>query len=365
MSKNTNLHKAKSEKNDEFYTQLHDIENEIKHYRDHFKGKSVYCNCDDPTISNFTHYFYQNFDKLGLKRLMTTCYKSRDIFSFSNHDSENGATATYTEYTGFELKPKWRALKGDGDFRSRECSTLLMAADIVVTNPPFSLFREYVAQLMEYEKKFIIIEGDFVLDPFCGCATTPVAAERLNRKWVGMDIWDGAGDIVLQRLSKEALVQDGDIPSDMFAHTVHVKTDPPIRTDDAEYAAPELRLRAQRVPEKWERLTHKQIVSHLADAQCKNPTENGIICAGCGRVLELEFMQLDHIMPRIDGGENNITNRILLCGPCNRRKGAKFTLNGLIKENKKKSIDWMKDESLAKKARESARGKSELVRLDG
>ncbi|MCY3834321.1 MAG: adenine-specific methyltransferase EcoRI family protein [Chloroflexi bacterium] len=154
MSQNRNLHKAKSNKKDEFYTQLSDIENELRHYRDHFQGKVVYCNCDDPTVSNFYRYFQLNFEFLGLKRLITTCYKSKQADMFSQHDTEQ---AIGVEYAGGE--PQVFQLKGDGDFRSSECIELLKQADIVVTNPPFSLFREYVPQLVEYDKKFIII-GD-------------------------------------------------------------------------------------------------------------------------------------------------------------------------------------------------------------
>ncbi len=152
MSANRNLHSAKSKKKDEFYTQLADIENELKYYRDHFRDKVVYCNCDDPTVSNFTRYFTLNFDFLGLKRLITTCYKNQQMDLFSQHDKES---AVGLEYTGGE--PDVFHLKGDGDFRSSECIQLLKQADIVVTNPPFSLFREYVAQLIKYEKKFLII----------------------------------------------------------------------------------------------------------------------------------------------------------------------------------------------------------------
>ena len=162
QSQNKNLHKAKKEKNDEFYTQLIDIENELKHYKDHFRGKTVLCNCDDPRISNFFHYFSYNFEHLGLKKLITTCYKNQEVDLFSTKQSER---AIYLEYDGNkhggtvpkveEIGVKW--FKGDGDFRSAECIELLKQADIIVTNPPFSLFREYVSQLVEYDKKFIII----------------------------------------------------------------------------------------------------------------------------------------------------------------------------------------------------------------
>jgi hypothetical protein len=162
QSSNTNLHKAKNNKKDEFYTQLSDIENELRHYKDHFKDKVVYCNCDDPRVSNFFHYFSYNFEHLGLKKLIATCYKNYDVDLFSTHDSEQ---AVYLEYVGDKngnsvpdaneigVKP----LQGDGDFRSAESIELLKQADIVVTNPPFSLFREYVAQLIQYNKKFVLI----------------------------------------------------------------------------------------------------------------------------------------------------------------------------------------------------------------
>ena len=154
MAGNENLHAANRAKQDEFYTQLSDIEKELKHYRKHFRGKTVYCNCDDPTISNFFLYFRLNFEKLGLKRLITTCYKNRQTDIFSSHNME---AAAGVEYVGNETEPAVFQLKEDGDFRSHECIELLKQADIVVTNPPFSLFREYIAQLVEHGKKFVVI----------------------------------------------------------------------------------------------------------------------------------------------------------------------------------------------------------------
>ncbi len=159
---NYNLKKAKAAQKDEFYTQLPDIERELGHYKEHFKGKVVFCNCDDPWVSNFFYYFSYNFEHLGLKKLITTCYKNQQVDLFSQNDSEK---AIYLEYTGDKNKNRVpdlseigvKHLKGDGDFRSPECIKLLKQADIIVTNPPFSLFREYVAQLFEYDKKFIII----------------------------------------------------------------------------------------------------------------------------------------------------------------------------------------------------------------
>ncbi len=162
MAGNKNLHEANKAKKDEFYTQLVDIENELKHYKEHFKGKTVLCNCDDPRVSNFFHYFSYNFEKLGLKRLITTCYKSQNRDLFSTNDSEKAIWLEYFGDRNGNLVPDPEEIginyfNGDGDFRSQECIELLKQADIVVTNPPFSLFREYVAQLMKYEKKFVII----------------------------------------------------------------------------------------------------------------------------------------------------------------------------------------------------------------
>lgn len=161
-NKNKFLHKANKSKNDEFYTQLSDIEKEMRHYKMQFKDKVVFCNCDDPRVSNFFHYFSYNFEQLGLKKLIATCYKNQNMDLFSENKSEQ---AIYLEYTGDKNgdnipNPEEigiKNLKGDGDFRSKECIELLKEADIIVTNPPFSLFREYIAQLFEYDKNFIII----------------------------------------------------------------------------------------------------------------------------------------------------------------------------------------------------------------
>ena len=159
---NKQLTGAKKAKKDEFYTQLADIEVELKHYREHFKGKTVLCNCDDPRMSQFFYYFVLKFHALGLKKLITTCYKNQDPDLFSESTSEQAVYLVYKgEYIGKPPDPDIAGLvcplQGDGDFRSKECIAFLEEADIVVTNPPFSLFREYVAQLIKYDKKFIII----------------------------------------------------------------------------------------------------------------------------------------------------------------------------------------------------------------
>ena len=151
-NKNTNLRNAKNAKNDEFYTQLSDIEKEMAHYKDFFKGKIVYCNCDDARESNFFKFFSNNFESLGLKKLITTGYKAegKGVKLVYEGDKNGNFMVDDAEVVVTELE-------GNGDFRSEECIELLKECDVVVTNPPFSLFREYVAQLMEYGKKFIIV----------------------------------------------------------------------------------------------------------------------------------------------------------------------------------------------------------------
>lgn len=180
---NSRLTNAKKGKNDEFYTQLTDIEKELRYYRKHFKGKTILCNCDDPFESNFFKYFVLNFNRLGLKKLMATCYATSSISNqelslskvLGNDKTKEGrpykavVTKIYdaTGDGGIDMldvaelfkmgENELTELKEDGDFRSDECLELLKEADIVVTNPPFSLFRDYVATLVEHDKKFIII----------------------------------------------------------------------------------------------------------------------------------------------------------------------------------------------------------------
>lgn len=150
--KNSNLHAAKTAKNDEFYTRLEDIENELKHYKSFFKGKTVYCNCDDPKESNFFKFFSMNFENYGLKKLITTGYNENGhgyLYIYEG-DSNGNRMVDDNEIQVVELQ-------GNGDFRSEECIQYLKESDVVVTNEPFSLFREYVKQLMDYGKKFLII----------------------------------------------------------------------------------------------------------------------------------------------------------------------------------------------------------------
>ena len=154
QASNILLKKAKKSKNDEFYTQLCDIEREIQYYPNSFRGKVVYCNCDDPRNSNFFRYFHDNFHKLGLRKLIASCYKEQSTNLFNQPVNEQ---AFYCEYDGTDKSCHLIPLKENGDFRSAECVNLLRQSDIIVTNPPFSLFREFVSQIVKNEKQFLLI----------------------------------------------------------------------------------------------------------------------------------------------------------------------------------------------------------------
>ena len=185
------LSEARRAKKDEFYTQLADINNELQHYTSHFKGKTVLCNCDDPRVSNFFKYFSLNFKTLGLKRLIATCYKNQQPDLFSQNKSEKAVYIIYDGGMNGNRMPDpdemdIQYLQGNGDFRSKECIELLEQADIVCTNPPFSLFREYVAQLMKYEKKFLIIGN---LNAVTYKDVFPLIKE--GKMWLGASIHSG------------------------------------------------------------------------------------------------------------------------------------------------------------------------------
>lgn len=207
-SSNKNLKSASKAKKDEFYTQLSDIERELKHYKEHFKNKIVYCNCDDPRISNFFHYFSYNFEKLGLKKLITTCYKNQQVDLFSQNKSEK---AIYLEYKGDKNENNVpdieeigiKHLKSNGDFCNEESIELLKQADIIVTNPPFSLFRKYVAQLIKYNKKFVIIGHQNAIsykDIF--------KLIKENKIWLGYGFKGGAGHFINPHYEDYATASD-------------------------------------------------------------------------------------------------------------------------------------------------------------
>lgn len=216
MAGNSDLKKANKAKKDEFYTQLADIEIEMKHYRKHFKDKVVFCNCDDPYESNFFKYFAMNFNFLGIKKLVATCYMGSpvvgeqfeqlsifdilpseettpkrfpykiEITEVIDINRDGAVDLTDVEYLLRNKKNSLSLLDGDGDFRSPECVEILKQADIVVTNPPFSLFREFVAQLVEYNKRFIIIGN---VNAITYKEIFPLIKE--NKFWMGYSIHSG------------------------------------------------------------------------------------------------------------------------------------------------------------------------------
>jgi len=188
------LTKAKLNKNDEFYTQLIDIEIELKNYESHFAGKVVYCNCDDPRISNFFKYFSLNFKKLGLKKLIAACYKDQedDLFAFKENEPAVFLESDTGDNDPDFIKRNIKVFKGDGDFRSSESIRLLMQSDIVVTNPPFSLFREYVAQLTKYNKKFLII-GNINAITY----KEIFSLIKENKAWLGINLGRGISGFIV------------------------------------------------------------------------------------------------------------------------------------------------------------------------
>lgn len=208
-NKNKNLHAANKNKNDEFYTQLSDIEKELGHYKDYFKDKIVFCNCDDPEESNFWNYFALNFEFLGLKKLIATHFeKEKSSYKLELIKDINGDGKIN------QLDTIKSPLKQNGDFRSPECIEILKESDIVVTNPPFSLFRKYVAQLIEYDKKFIIIGN---LNAVTYKETFKLIKE--NKVWLGATYFQGGAAYFLGNIElfdfkkvsnpKHAYIKDG------------------------------------------------------------------------------------------------------------------------------------------------------------
>ena len=213
----SDLQAAKIAKQDEFYTQLDDIAKELKYYKQHFKGKVVLCNCDDPYESNFFKYFALNFNTLGLKKLIATCYNGSpiagdelpllfeieesepkkiaykvEITEVQDYNNDGAVNLADVQYLIQNDKNVLSLLKGNGDFRSQECIELLKEADIVVTNPPFSLFREYVALLSKYDKKFLIIGNQNALT-YKDCFK--LISE--NKMWLGVSIHSGDREFMI------------------------------------------------------------------------------------------------------------------------------------------------------------------------
>ena len=195
------------------------------------------------------------------------------------------------------------------------------------TQKPLALYRRFIRASSN--------EGDVVLDPFCGCATTPIAAELEGRRWLGADLWDDAPNTVLKRLAKEVRLGDGarQANADMVGEwrgRVHLRTEPLVRTDDGEVAAPKLKT-LRRTGDK-PTMSRAKMIDALVE-------EHGMHCQGCGFAFpHRRYIELDHNLPRADGGKNDIENRVLLCGPCNRAKGHVLTLSGLRLENKRNGV---------------------------
>ncbi len=226
--------------------------------------------------------------------------------------------------------------------------------DINMLNPVAKERAGYPTQkpLKLYERiiKASSSPGDIVCDPFAGCATTLVAAEQLDRQWVGMDIWEGAHELVQRRLEDAT----------GFFDDVTFTDQPPERTDGGDVAVESFETPERRnIPkEPWQRMSRKAMFAALAEAQSITP---GLcLCAGCGREVEAPFMELDHMTPRADRGANDMSNRILLCRPCNGRKNANLTMSGLFMENRK--VGWMQAEQRAVHARELAQACYEELR---
>ncbi len=217
------------------------------------------------------------------------------------HGREPGPNEIVYEVTGQALDTVWHMKPVDPKGKERLGYP---------TQKPLALYRRII--------KASSNEGDIVLDPFCGCATTPVAAERLGRQWIGIDIWDKAHEVVVDRLKKEV---------GLFGE-VRYETAPPLRTDDGQPAAPFLRVKQVHEP-PGRKLSRAEMYEHLLE-------QHGSRCQGCYREFDdPRYLQLDHNVPRSDGGLNHISNRILLCGPCNRLKSNIYTLSGLRQQNKK------------------------------
>lgn len=195
------------------------------------------------------------------------------------------------------------------------------------TQKPLALYRRFIRASSD--------EGDVVLDPFCGCATTPIAAELEGRRWLGADLWDDAPNTVLKRLAEEVRLGNGarQANADMVGEwrgRVHLRTEPLVRTDDGEVAAPKLKT-LRRTGDK-PTMSRAKMIDALVE-------EHGMHCQGCGFAFpHRRYIELDHNLPRADGGKNDIENRVLLCGPCNRAKGHVLTLSGLRLENKRNGV---------------------------
>lgn len=236
-------------------------------------------------------------------------------------------------------------VRGASDYGQQELNPLGKHPDDVITDiqpiAPSSNDRVgYPTQKpLELYGRFIATsptENDIVLDPFAGCATTLIAAEKLQRRWVGIDIWDNAKTVVLQRLAREGLTQPGGRMG-LLDEDVHCCREPPTRTDHGQIAVPFLRVQERVHEPQGPRMSRAEMYSFLLE-------QHGPKCQGCDRRFDdPRYLELDHNTPRSDGGLNHLSNRILLCGPCSRAKSNVYTLSGLRRKNRK--AGWMEDQA--------------------
>ncbi len=319
---------------------------------------SIYLHCD-PTASHYLKAIMDAiFVAVNFRNEIVWCYtgnsvpkrnfqRKHDIVLFYSKSRENKFELPSAPYSEATLR---RYNHVDKDGRRYKMSALRSGLEKVYAKegkpmedwwtdiPVVRKSRErlgYPTQkpLAFYERiiKASSSEGDVVLDPFCGCATTLVAAERLNRQWIGIDIWDKAHETVIRRLQDEGLAApDGDTGGRLFtAGQIAYSKEPPVRTDEGEEAVPFLRTKLRVDEPKDRRMSRAEMLAFLLD-------QNGSRCQGCDREFDdPRYLELDHNTPRSDGGLNHISNRILLCGPCNKLKSNRFTLSGLRRENKK------------------------------
>ena len=207
--------------------------------------------------------------------------------------------------------------------------------------------------------------GDVVLDPFCGCATTPIVAERLGRQWVGIDLWDGAYGMIQQRMADIGLASPDTQSTLTTVADIHYETAPPVRTDGGLAAAPHLAAKYKRlIPQaEWQKMSRAEMFDVLANAQRSRAADNLVVCAGCGRSLESRFFHIDHRLPSSEGGEHFITNRVLLCAPCNQTKSDSLTLTGLWRKNR--ADEWMQNLAAAKESDQRAQLAASKIRDEG
>ena len=247
-----------------------------------------------------------------------------------------------------------------------------IAATDLIADIPMASGRERVGYptqkpLALYERiiKASSNPGDMVLDPFAGCATTPIAAERLGRQWVGIDIWDGAYEMIRRRMAAIGLASPDTQSTLTTVAGIHYETVPPVRTDGGLAAAPHLAAKYKRLrPQaEWQKMSRADMSDVLAAAQRSGADGDLVVCAGCGRALESRFFHLDHRLPSSEGGEHFITNRVLLCAPCNQTKSDKLTLTGLWRKNG--SDGWMRNLAAAKEADQRAQLAASRIRDEG